>query len=79
MREIKSAEEIVKFGNEGYPLRDVIDNLSNEEIIGCFIEYVSQFIDLAAEQAEAEYCEHPYENEIQVNKESILKLKELIK
>lgn len=41
---IKTPEEVIKEGVEGYPLRDVIDNLTNEQLLECFDEYANQFV-----------------------------------
>lgn len=50
-------------------------SLSVNNIINMMIEYTDQFIELAAEEAEPEIYENG--NMVRINKESILKLKQL--
>jgi hypothetical protein len=38
----QSAREIIMEGNEGYQFRDVIDNLTEQDILSCMEEYAKQ-------------------------------------
>ena len=37
-----TAREIIMEGNEGYQFRDVIDNLTEQDILDCMEEYAKQ-------------------------------------
>jgi len=81
MSKIKTASEILE--------SHIKDYMSEKGIIEAMKEYASQFIDRAAEEAHvsidstASYwkimTDHIMDNKIKVNKESILKVKQLIK
>jgi hypothetical protein len=47
-----TAREIIMEGNEGYKFRDVIDNLTEEQILDCMEEYAKQQNGYSKEEAE---------------------------
>lgn len=60
LEEDMTAREIIMEGNEGYRFRDVIDNLTEEDILDCMEKYAKQqhgFVDGAKEQAKRMYSE----------------------
>jgi hypothetical protein len=50
----KLFEQILKEGNEGYPFRDVMDNLTDGEIIACVETYAAQQVALHSKQPHTE-------------------------
>lgn len=75
---IKTAEEIYVeyFGSVNTTTRK---STSKHNIIEAMKEYASQFIALAAEEARFDIIYHALGEDYFVNKESILKVKQLIK
>jgi len=41
---MRTPEQVLKEGNEGYDLRTVIDNLTNDQIIECMDEYAQEVV-----------------------------------
>lgn len=62
---MKTSEDFLKEGAEGYPLRDVIDNIEDQDILNAMIEFakyhVEQALKAASEKAKQKKKEIPYE------------------
>lgn len=58
--EKKTAEDFIKEGNEGYPLRDVIDNLTDEQIIQSANHFAAHIAKLAVTEALKRASKVPY-------------------
>lgn len=76
---ILTAEEFIKEGVEGYPLRDVIDNLNDEDIIEIMVDFAKLHVERALKSAikqaiVIEYIANHYTNEtdFRVKEDSIL-------
>lgn len=76
-----TAEEFIKEGVEGCPLRDIINNLNDEEIIEIMIDFAKLHVKLALEAAANNadlypnsncYGEGGYCTNTRVDKDSIL-------
>jgi len=72
---MKTAEYFLKEGVEGYPLRDVIDNIEDQDILDSIIEFakyhVEQALKCASESAEIIFTGEGQED-YDIDKESIL-------
>lgn len=72
---IKTAEEIL---NKWYKPLNKIGDIASIQLTEAMKEYAVQFIDLAAEEFNID-IDNWYDQNIEINKESILKVKQLIK
>lgn len=68
---IKTADEILK--------KHIGETMSQKGVFDAMKEYAEQFIDLAAEEAKADIFYHALGEDYFVDKDSILKVKQLIK
>jgi hypothetical protein len=46
-----TAKEVIMEGNEGYPFRYVIDNLTEEDILDCMKEFAKMHVEQALKEA----------------------------
>lgn len=74
--DIKTAEDIL---NKWYKPLNKIGDIASIQLIEAMKEYAKQFIDLAAEEAQAVIINGWLGEDYVVDKESILEIKELIK
>lgn len=76
---MKKPEEYIKYGVEGYPLRDIIDNITDDEILEMMVEMQKDAYNEALDDASnihmtgQNYCN--VTNKFHITKEAILKLK----
>ena len=83
---MRTPEQILKEGNEGCSVRNIVDNLTDEQILNVIkdaqIEAYNQAIEDAAENADTSYPDYLDGNnivyDITVDKYSILKLKKSV-
>ena len=69
---IPTAEQLLKEGNEGYPLSIIIENLTSEQIIADMIEFAKMHVTKALKAASEKAITEETWGDYHVDKKSIL-------